>query len=228
MSGAAGMLPRLSEASVGQAGLDATEVAPAVVRRGDRTTLLVGELRDPGTERVSLLASHLPHAQVTERILGCLWTALAQDAVLAAASVTGQPLAEVLAARGTSRCCSRSPGRYCPGHPRRPSPSAASTRPTCPARSPGSPRPAGPRRPGTRRPTWTWRYGTGRARSPPSSATGAVPWSSGPSSSCKPSSGPARVLAGQPGPAGRPRAAGAARPAAQRGVRGDRRPGPGP
>ena len=80
------------------ADLDATEVAPAVVRRGDRTTLLVGELHNPGTERVSLLASHLPHARVTERILGCLWTALAQDAVLAAASVTGQPLAEVLAA----------------------------------------------------------------------------------------------------------------------------------
>jgi Asp-tRNA(Asn)/Glu-tRNA(Gln) amidotransferase A subunit family amidase/ketopantoate reductase len=80
------------------ADLDVTEVAPAVVRRGDRTTLLVGELHNPGTERVSLLASHLPHARVTERILGCLWTALAQDAVLAAASVTGQPLAEVLAA----------------------------------------------------------------------------------------------------------------------------------
>jgi Asp-tRNA(Asn)/Glu-tRNA(Gln) amidotransferase A subunit family amidase/ketopantoate reductase len=79
------------------ADLDATEVTPGMVRAGDRTTLLVGELHHPGTERVGLLASHLPHAQVTERILGCLWTALARDAVLAVASVSDQPLAEVLA-----------------------------------------------------------------------------------------------------------------------------------
>ncbi len=85
---------RLAAAS---AGLDATEAAPGVVRAGGRTTLLVGELHNPGTERVRILASHLPPARVTERILGCLWTALARDAVLAAASVTDQPAADVLA-----------------------------------------------------------------------------------------------------------------------------------
>jgi Asp-tRNA(Asn)/Glu-tRNA(Gln) amidotransferase A subunit family amidase/ketopantoate reductase len=75
---------------------DAIELAPGVVRRGDRTTLLVGDLNNLPTERMGLLASHLPHAQVTERIAGCLWTGLARDAVLAAASVSDQPLAEVL------------------------------------------------------------------------------------------------------------------------------------
>jgi Asp-tRNA(Asn)/Glu-tRNA(Gln) amidotransferase A subunit family amidase/ketopantoate reductase len=78
------------------AAFDASELQPGVVRRGDRTTLLVGELKNLDTERVNLLASHLPHAQVTERIAGCLWAGLARDAVLAAASVSDQPLAEVL------------------------------------------------------------------------------------------------------------------------------------
>jgi Asp-tRNA(Asn)/Glu-tRNA(Gln) amidotransferase A subunit family amidase len=58
--------------------------------------VLVGELKNLDTERGRLLASHLPHAQLAGNILGCLWTGLAQDAVLAAASLTDQPLAEVL------------------------------------------------------------------------------------------------------------------------------------
>jgi ketopantoate reductase len=78
------------------AAFDAIELAPGVVRQGDHTTLLVGELENFDTERIGLLASHLPHAQVTKRITGCLWTGLARDAVLAAASVSDQPLAEVL------------------------------------------------------------------------------------------------------------------------------------
>jgi Asp-tRNA(Asn)/Glu-tRNA(Gln) amidotransferase A subunit family amidase/ketopantoate reductase len=78
------------------ADLDATEVAPGVVRLGERATVLVGELKNLDTERARLLASHLPHAQLAGNILGCLWTGLAQDAVLAAASLTDQPLAEVL------------------------------------------------------------------------------------------------------------------------------------
>ena len=78
------------------ADLDATEVAPGVVRLGERATLLVGELKNLDTERLSLLASHLPHARLAGNILGCLWTGLAQDAVLAAAALTDQPLAEVL------------------------------------------------------------------------------------------------------------------------------------
>jgi Asp-tRNA(Asn)/Glu-tRNA(Gln) amidotransferase A subunit family amidase/ketopantoate reductase len=79
------------------ADLDATEVAPGTVRAGGRTTLLVGELENLDNERGRLLASHLPHARLTGRILGCLWTGLTQDAVLAAASLSDQPLAEVLA-----------------------------------------------------------------------------------------------------------------------------------
>jgi Asp-tRNA(Asn)/Glu-tRNA(Gln) amidotransferase A subunit family amidase len=67
------------------------------VRRGDRTTLLAGDLENLDTERGRLLASLLPHARLTDSILGCLWTGLAQDAVLAAASLSDQPLAEVLA-----------------------------------------------------------------------------------------------------------------------------------
>jgi Asp-tRNA(Asn)/Glu-tRNA(Gln) amidotransferase A subunit family amidase/ketopantoate reductase len=78
------------------AAFDAIELAPGVVRQGDRTTLLAGEFHNLDSERMGLLASHLPHAQVTERITGCLWTGLARDAVLAAASVSDQPLAEVL------------------------------------------------------------------------------------------------------------------------------------
>jgi Asp-tRNA(Asn)/Glu-tRNA(Gln) amidotransferase A subunit family amidase len=42
-------------------------------------------------------ASHLPGARVTENIAGCLWTDRARDALLAVASVSDQPLAEVLA-----------------------------------------------------------------------------------------------------------------------------------
>jgi Asp-tRNA(Asn)/Glu-tRNA(Gln) amidotransferase A subunit family amidase/ketopantoate reductase len=79
------------------ADLDATEVAPGVVRPGDRATLLVGDPENLDNERGRLLASLLPHARLAMSILGCLWTGLAQDAVLAAASVSDQPLADVLA-----------------------------------------------------------------------------------------------------------------------------------
>ncbi|HEX5304114.1 MAG TPA: amidase, partial [Streptosporangiaceae bacterium] len=83
-------------------GLDAGILAAAIgpervaVAAAGRTELLVGELANPDNERVRLLASHLPHACVAENITGCLWSALARDAVLAAASVSDQPLPAVL------------------------------------------------------------------------------------------------------------------------------------
>jgi Asp-tRNA(Asn)/Glu-tRNA(Gln) amidotransferase A subunit family amidase/predicted dinucleotide-binding enzyme len=110
-----------------RADLDAAELEPGTVRRGDRTALLVGELDGRRTERVRLLASHIagalslpggtipprppllmgglpappyppgpPAVRVTGKLLGCLQSGLAQDAVLAVTAVSGQPVAEVL------------------------------------------------------------------------------------------------------------------------------------
>ena len=78
------------------ADFDAAELGPGVVRLGDRATLLVGELDGLDTERAGLLASHIPGAQLTGRILGCLQSGLAQDALLAVAGLGDQPAAEVL------------------------------------------------------------------------------------------------------------------------------------
>src|SRR4029077_6218157 len=57
---------------------------------------LVGELDGLDTERAGLLASHIPGAQLTGRILGCLQSGLAQDALLAVTGLGDQPAAEVL------------------------------------------------------------------------------------------------------------------------------------
>jgi Asp-tRNA(Asn)/Glu-tRNA(Gln) amidotransferase A subunit family amidase/ketopantoate reductase len=78
------------------ADFDAAEVGPGVVRLGDRVTLLVGELDGLNTERAGLLASHIPGAQLTGRILGCLQSGLAQHALLAVTAVGGRPATEVL------------------------------------------------------------------------------------------------------------------------------------
>jgi Asp-tRNA(Asn)/Glu-tRNA(Gln) amidotransferase A subunit family amidase/ketopantoate reductase len=78
------------------ADFDAAEIGPGVVRLGDRAALLVGELDGLYTERAGLLASHIPGAQLTGRILGCLQSGLAQDALLAATGLGDQPAAEVL------------------------------------------------------------------------------------------------------------------------------------
>ena len=78
------------------AAFDAAELEPGVVRLGDQATLLVGELDGLSTERMRLLASHIPGAQVTEDILGCLQSGLARDAVLAVTAVGDRPAAEVL------------------------------------------------------------------------------------------------------------------------------------
>ena len=66
------------------------------MRLGDRAALLVGELDGLYTERAGLLASHIPGAQLTGRILGCLQSGLAQDALLAVTGLGDQPAAEVL------------------------------------------------------------------------------------------------------------------------------------
>ncbi|HEY3647731.1 MAG TPA: amidase family protein [Streptosporangiaceae bacterium] len=78
------------------ADFDAAEIGPGVVRVGDRATLVVGELDNLDTERAGLLASHIPGAQLTERISGVLPSGLAQDAVLAVTGLSDQPAAAVL------------------------------------------------------------------------------------------------------------------------------------
>jgi Asp-tRNA(Asn)/Glu-tRNA(Gln) amidotransferase A subunit family amidase/ketopantoate reductase len=78
------------------ADFDAAEIGPGVVRLGDRAELLVGELDGFYTERAGLLASHIPRAQLTGRILGCLQSGLAQDALLAVTGLGDQSAAEVL------------------------------------------------------------------------------------------------------------------------------------
>jgi Asp-tRNA(Asn)/Glu-tRNA(Gln) amidotransferase A subunit family amidase/ketopantoate reductase len=87
---------QVSRVAAAWADFDAAELGPGVVRLGDRATLLVGELDGLDTERAGLLASHIPGAQLTGRILGCLQSGLAQDALLAVTGLGDQPAAEVL------------------------------------------------------------------------------------------------------------------------------------
>jgi Asp-tRNA(Asn)/Glu-tRNA(Gln) amidotransferase A subunit family amidase/ketopantoate reductase len=87
---------QVSRVAAAWADFDAAEIGPGAVRVGDRATLLVGELDNLDTERTRLLASHIPGARATERILGCLQSGLAQDAVLAVTGLSDQPAAEVL------------------------------------------------------------------------------------------------------------------------------------
>jgi Asp-tRNA(Asn)/Glu-tRNA(Gln) amidotransferase A subunit family amidase len=87
---------QVSRVAAAWADFDAAEIGPGVVRLGDRATLLVGEFDNPNTERAGLLASHIPGAQLTERIGGVLQSGLAQDAVLAVTGLSDQPAAAVL------------------------------------------------------------------------------------------------------------------------------------
>ena len=86
----------VSRVAAAWADFDATELGPGVVRVGDRATLLVGELDNLNTERAGLLASHIPGAQLTERISGILQSGVAQDAVLAVTGLSDRPAAEIL------------------------------------------------------------------------------------------------------------------------------------
>src|SRR5690349_1000452 len=94
--GPAGAGGQVSRVAAAWADVDAAELGPGVVRLGDRATVLVGELDGLDTERAGLLASHIPGAQLTGRILGCLQSGLAQDALLAVTGLGDQPAAEVL------------------------------------------------------------------------------------------------------------------------------------
>jgi Asp-tRNA(Asn)/Glu-tRNA(Gln) amidotransferase A subunit family amidase/ketopantoate reductase len=87
---------QVSRVAAAWADFDVTQHGPGVVRLGDRAALLVGELDGLYTERAGLLASHIPGAQLTGRILGCLQSGLAQDALLAVTGLGDQPAAEVL------------------------------------------------------------------------------------------------------------------------------------
>ncbi len=87
---------QVSRVAAAWADFDAAELRPGVVRLGDRATVLVGELDNLDTERMRLLASHIPGAHVAERILGSLQSGLAQDAVLAVTGLSDRPAAEVL------------------------------------------------------------------------------------------------------------------------------------
>jgi Asp-tRNA(Asn)/Glu-tRNA(Gln) amidotransferase A subunit family amidase/ketopantoate reductase len=87
---------QVSRVAAAWADFDAAELGPGVVRLGDRAGLLVGELDGLDTERTGLLASHIPGAQLTGRILGCLQSGLAQDALMAVTGLGDQPAAEVL------------------------------------------------------------------------------------------------------------------------------------
>jgi Asp-tRNA(Asn)/Glu-tRNA(Gln) amidotransferase A subunit family amidase/ketopantoate reductase len=87
---------QVSRVAAAWADFDAAELGPGVVRLGDRATVLVGELDGLDTERAGLLASHIPGAQLTGRILGCLQSGLAQEVLLAVTGLGDQPAAEVL------------------------------------------------------------------------------------------------------------------------------------
>ena len=143
---------------------------------GDRATLLVGELDGLHTERAGLLASHIPGAQLTGRILGCLQSGLAQDARPgghrprrpAGRRGPGRSAVPAAAARGGAGGAGRGGGAARPGRRLRPRRPARLARP---ARA-GQP---GGRRTRTPRSTWTWRCGTGRPTCPPFSPNAAAP-----------------------------------------------------
>jgi 2-dehydropantoate 2-reductase len=71
-------------------GADAIE--PGVVLRGNRATLLVGELDGHPSERVARLAADLADARATADVLGYIWTKEAYGATLFATAVSDLPI----------------------------------------------------------------------------------------------------------------------------------------
>jgi 2-dehydropantoate 2-reductase len=69
---------------------------PGVVLRGNRATLLVGELDGQLSSRVSALANDIADAAATADILGYAWTKEAYGAMLFATAVSDLPIHEVL------------------------------------------------------------------------------------------------------------------------------------
>jgi 2-dehydropantoate 2-reductase len=76
-------------------GADAVE--PGVILRGNRATLMIGETDGTISDRVRALAADIADAEVTDNILGYLWTKEAYGAMLAATALSDLPIADVLA-----------------------------------------------------------------------------------------------------------------------------------
>src|SRR5258706_17399 len=75
-------------------GADALE--PGVILRGNRATLMIGEIDGTLSDRVRALVADIADAQVTDNVLGYLWAKEAYGAMLAATAVSDLPIAEVL------------------------------------------------------------------------------------------------------------------------------------
>jgi 2-dehydropantoate 2-reductase len=75
----------------------ADAIAPGVILRGNRATLMVGETDGSVTDRVRGLAADVADAQVTDTILGYVWAKEAYGAMLAATAVSDLSIADALA-----------------------------------------------------------------------------------------------------------------------------------
>jgi 2-dehydropantoate 2-reductase len=75
----------------------ADAIAPGVILRGNRATLMVGETDGSVTDRVRALAADVADAQVTDTILGYVWAKEAYGAMLAATAVSDLSIADALA-----------------------------------------------------------------------------------------------------------------------------------
>ncbi len=75
----------------------ADAIAPGVILRGNRATLMIGETGGPVTERVRMLAADIADAQVTDSVLGFLWAKEAYGAMLTATAVSDLSIADALA-----------------------------------------------------------------------------------------------------------------------------------
>ncbi|MGN6793310.1 MAG: amidase family protein, partial [Streptosporangiaceae bacterium] len=75
----------------------ADAIAPGVILRGNRATLMVGETDGAISDRVTALAADIADAQVTATVLGYLWAKEAYGAMLAATAVSDLSIADALA-----------------------------------------------------------------------------------------------------------------------------------
>ena len=75
----------------------ADAIAPGVILRGNRATLMIGETDGSVTERVRNLAADITDAQVTDTVLGYLWAKEAYGAMLTATAVSDLSIADALA-----------------------------------------------------------------------------------------------------------------------------------
>jgi 2-dehydropantoate 2-reductase len=75
----------------------ADAVGPGVILRGNRATLMIGETDGTISDRVRALAADIADAEVTDNMLGYVWTKEAYGAMLAATALSDLPIADVLA-----------------------------------------------------------------------------------------------------------------------------------